>query len=59
MNTTDVRKTPTSISDSGKVRVGAVSPALPPVRSNPANASDTHKVRIGAVSPAFPPACTR
>jgi hypothetical protein len=47
--------TPTSIADTGKVRIGDVSPAFPPVRRRPANIDDAGKVRIGDVSPAFPP----
>ena len=47
----DSRATATVISDNGRVRVGAVSPAFPPAK--PGNAS---KVRMGAVSPAFPSA---
>jgi hypothetical protein len=57
--TVEVRESPISITDSGRVRVGAVSPAFPPVRGKPVNANDTAKVRIGAVSPAFPPARTK
>jgi hypothetical protein len=38
--------------DSGKVRMGAVSPAMPPVRI--ATDTDSGKVRMGAVSPALP-----
>ena len=40
------------VSDSGKVRMGSLSPAFPPVRG-PATTSDTGKVRIGSLSPAF------
>jgi hypothetical protein len=47
----------TGISDSGKVRMGAFSPAFPPpVRGTPNNISDKREVRMGAFSPAFPPA---
>ena len=49
------KENPNAISDSGRVRIGSVSPAFPPVRT-PANTSDTGKVRVGSVSPAFPPA---
>jgi len=65
MNATNARETHTGISDSqtrstvisdsGKVQVGALSPAFPTVRRGPDNATATPKVRIGAVSPAFPP----
>ena len=59
MKKIDVRKIPPVISDSGKVRIGDVSPAFPPVRGRPANISDSRKVRIGDVSPAFPPLRSR
>jgi hypothetical protein len=46
-------KVPTSdIQDKGQVRMGAVSPAMPPVRI--ATDKDSGKVRMGAVSPALP-----
>jgi len=66
----DSQNSHTVIFDSGKVQLGAVSPAFPPranvrvgalspafpaPRTSPVNMSDTTKVRIGAVSPAFPP----
>ena len=48
-------KIPTSdIQDSGRVRMGAVSPAMPPVRIS-TETKDAGKVRMGAVSPAMPP----
>jgi hypothetical protein len=53
--TVDVREiSPAVISDGGKLRLGSMSPALPPVRVA-ATKSETAKVRIGSVSPAFPP----
>jgi hypothetical protein len=55
MNKINDREVPTSISDSAKVRSGALSPAFPPLRRSPASAGDASKVRIGALSPAFPP----
>jgi hypothetical protein len=45
----------TVISDSGRVRIGDMSPSFPPVRRRPANISDSRKVRIGDMSPCFPP----
>ena len=48
-------KIPTSdIQDKGQVRMGAVSPAMPPVRIS-TETKDSGKVRMGAVSPALPP----
>jgi hypothetical protein len=46
---------PTNTADSGKVRLGAMSPVYLPVRTTPVNAADTGKVRLGAMSPACPP----
>ena len=46
---------PTVISDSGKIRIGSLSPTFPPVRGGPANISDGGNVKMGAYSPAFPP----
>ena len=43
------------ISDSGKVKMGAYSPAFPPVRAAPGTTSDRRNVRLGAYSPVFPP----
>jgi hypothetical protein len=48
------KESPTIISDSGRIRIGSMSPAFPPARG-PAATSDTVKVRIGSMSPAFPP----
>jgi hypothetical protein len=44
-----------AIQDNGKVRVGYISPAFPPVRTTPGNMADSGKVRTGYISPAFPP----
>jgi hypothetical protein len=43
------------IEDSGKVRIGDMSPGFPPPRTTPAGARDNGKVRIGDMSPGFPP----
>jgi hypothetical protein len=53
------KESPAVISDGGRVRIGAASPAFPPVRGAPANTRDTGKIRIGAASPAFPPVQSR
>ena len=46
--------------DSGRVRIGTVSPTFPPVRGDtPATLADTAQVRMGTVSPTFPPVRTR
>jgi hypothetical protein len=46
--------------DSGRVRIGTVSPTFPPVRGDtPATLADSGQVRMGTVSPTFPPARTR
>ena len=55
MKKIDVHEIPPVVSDSGKVRMGAFSPAFPsPVRGTPTDVSDGGKVRMGAFSPAFP-----
>ena len=38
--------------DAGKVRIGGLSPSLPPVRIS---AADAGKVRIGGCAPSLPP----
>ncbi len=48
-----------AIKDNGRVRIGTVSPAFPPVRPAPANVADPKRVRMGTVSPAFPPVRAR
>jgi hypothetical protein len=46
--------------DSGRVRIGTVSPTFPPVRGDtPATLADGGQVRMGTVSPTFPPVRTR
>ncbi|MBV8838549.1 MAG: hypothetical protein JO000_18595 [Alphaproteobacteria bacterium] len=48
-------KTPSSdVKDSAKVRLGAISPAMPATRPAPAATADSAKVRLGAISPALP-----
>ena len=49
----DLCETPTVISDSGKLRIGSLSPAFPPARKAGTELKDTAKVRIGSLSPAF------
>ena len=50
--TIDIRQTPPTVtSDSGRIRIGSVSPAFPPVRG-PATTCDAG---IGSLSPDFPP----
>jgi hypothetical protein len=47
-------KIPTpAIADTGKVRMGSMSPSLP-VRSTPAAVADTGKVRMGSMSTSLP-----
>jgi hypothetical protein len=45
--------------DDGKVRMGLMSPSLPPVHDGPANSADAGRLRMGTMSPTFPPARTR
>jgi hypothetical protein len=42
-----------SIEDTGKVRLGYLSPSLPPVRVAPATVKDDGKVRLGYLSPSL------
>src|SRR5262245_8050162 len=41
--------------DSGKVRMGTMSPTFPPVHTKPANLTDGGRLRMGTMSPSFPP----
>jgi hypothetical protein len=52
--TTDIRvQTSTRISDLGNVRMGGMSPSLPPVRKPEPHVRDEGKVRLGGMSPAL------
>jgi hypothetical protein len=50
----EVKLPPVEVRDSGKVRIGTMSPSFPAVRPTPTDVSDTGKVRIGTMSPSFP-----
>ena len=45
--------------DSGKVRMGTLSPSFPPVRARPVNLADSGRLRMGTLSPTFPPVRSR
>jgi hypothetical protein len=47
------------IKDEGRVRIGTLSPSLPPVRTPPASTTDNGRVRIGTLSPSFPVTAAR
>ncbi len=49
-----VKVTPSETRDSGKVRMGSLSPSFPAVRATPAQTADSGKVRMGSLSPSFP-----
>jgi hypothetical protein len=49
-----VKVSPCEVRDSGKVRIGNVSPALPATKPSKAATADNGKVRLGNVSPALP-----
>jgi hypothetical protein len=50
-------KIPTpAIEDNSAVRMGAFTPAFPPVRAEPARMADKGKIRMGAFTPPFPAA---
>jgi hypothetical protein len=40
--------------DSGKIRIGTLSPTFPPARAKPDNVADSGRVRMGTLSPTFP-----
>jgi hypothetical protein len=44
-----------AVEDNGAVRIGFMSPSLPPVRSAPPSSEDKGAVRIGFMSPSLPP----
>ena len=48
-----VKVPPSEVRDSGKVRLGNVSPALPAARPANAATADNGKVRLGSLSPAL------
>jgi len=48
-----VKRPVPSVEDNGKVRLGYLSPSLPPVRVAPANVKDEGKVRLGYLSPSL------
>jgi hypothetical protein len=53
--TVEIRPTPASVVDAGRVRLGGESPSFGPVRMAPANIADNGKVRLGGESPSFGP----
>jgi hypothetical protein len=55
IGTLTAKTAPREIEDSGKVRVGNMSPSFPPVRTTPADVRDLGKVQMGNMSPSFPP----
>jgi hypothetical protein len=56
--TVEIRPTPASVTDAGRVRLGGESPSFGPVRTAPANIADNGKVRLGGESPSFGPVRT-
>ena len=52
----DVKLSPAETRDSGKVRLGNMSPSLPAARPASAETADNGKVRMGNMSPSFPAA---
>jgi hypothetical protein len=56
--TLEIRPTPASVADAGRVRLGGESPSFGPVRTAPANIADNGKVRLGGESPSFGPVRT-
>ena len=50
----NVKLSPSQIQDSGKVRLGNLSPSFPAVRTPSAETTDSGKVRMGGQSPSLP-----
>jgi len=50
----DVKLSPAETRDSGKVRLGNMSPSLPAARPATAETADNGKVRMGNMSPSLP-----
>jgi hypothetical protein len=53
--TMEIRATPASVADAGKVRLGGESPSFGPVRAARPSTADNGKVRLGGESPSFGP----
>ena len=49
-----VKLSPSPVQDSGKVRMGSLSPRFPAPRAEQVETADKGKVRMGSLSPAFP-----
>jgi len=49
-----VKLSPSQVQDSGKVRMGNMSPSFPAPRPEKAATADSGKVRMGNMSPSFP-----
>ena len=50
----EVKLSPTEVQDSGKVRMGSLSPSFPAPRTEKTAIADNRKVRIGNMSPSLP-----
>ena len=53
MQPVQVKLSPAEVRDSGKVRIGTMSPSFPAVRQTPANVADTGKVRTSNEDAAY------
>ena len=51
-----IKLSPSQVQDSGKVRMGSLSPSFPASRAQTADTADKGKVRMGSLSPTFPAA---
>ena len=49
-----VKLTPSQVQDSGKVRMGNMSPSFPTPRTEKSATTDNGKVRMGNMSPSLP-----
>ena len=46
-----IRPSSTNVKDTGKVKLGGISPSVGPIRSPSALVSDSGKVRLGGIAP--------
>ena len=51
-----IKLSPSQVQDSGKVRMGSLSPSFPAARTQAPDTADKGKVRMGSLSPSFPAA---
>lgn len=50
-STQSIRPSSTNVKDTGRVRLGGISPSVGPIRSPAGPVIDTGKVRLGGIAP--------